>query len=78
MRVEDVPQTGRDRRRTLRQARLGLVVPETTKYADAFKTFSSLELLFDAFDREKTRTDNVGKFANALSSAWNGRKSWRI
>jgi len=78
MRVEDVSQTGRDRRRTLRQARQGKVVPVTPSYVDALKTFSSLELLFDAFDREKTRTDNVGKFAAALSSAWNGRKSWRV
>ena len=78
MRVEDVPQTGRDRRRTLRNARTGLVVREVPKYADALKTFTSLELLFDAFDREKARTDSVGKFANALSSAWKGRKTWRV
>ena len=78
MRLEDIPQTGRDRRRTLRQARKGSVVPDAPNYVDAFKTFSSLALLFDAFDREKLRTDNVGKFANALSTAWQGRKAWRI
>lgn len=78
MKVTDVPQRAKDRRRTLAQARKGFAVREAPQFVDAFKTLSSVELVLDAFDREKTRTDGVGKVFSALSVAWNGRKSWRV
>lgn len=78
MKISDVPQKARDRRKTLAQARKGLPVRQVPQFVDAFKTISSVELVLDAFDREKTRTDGVGQVFSALSSAWNGRKSWRI
>lgn len=78
MKVEDIPQTQRDRRRLLSAARKGLHQREAIQYRDAFATFTSIELVLDAFDREKTRADNVGSFFTALSNAWNGRKAWRV
>lgn len=78
MKIADVPQRAKDRRKTLTQARKGLVVREVPHFVDAFKTVSSVEAILDAFDREKTRTDGVGSVFSALSSAWNGRKSWRV
>jgi hypothetical protein len=78
MKITDVPQRAKDRRKTLAQARKGLVAREVPQFVDAFKTISSVELILDAFDRGKTRTDGVGQFFTALSSAWNGRKSWRV
>jgi len=80
MKVEDIPQTQKDRRRLLSAARKGFAPREAVQYRDAFATLTSIELILDAFDREKApaRTDNIGKFFEALSSAWNGRKSWRV
>jgi hypothetical protein len=77
MKISDVPQKARDRRRTLSQARKGIPARTVPKFVDAFKAISSVELILDAFDREKVRVDGVGKVFSALSSAWNGRKSWR-
>lgn len=78
MRLEDVRMRARDRRKVLSTARTGLGTPDTKNYRDAFATFTSIELVLDAFDREKTRPDNVGGFFTALSNAWNGRKAWRV
>ena len=78
MKIADVPQRAKDRRRTLAQARKGVPSREVPQFVDAFKTVSSIELVLDAFDREKLRTDGVGMVFTALSEAWNGRKSWRI
>lgn len=78
MRLEDVRQRARDRRKVLVAARTGLGTPDAKNYRDAFATFTSIELVLDAFDREKARTDNVGGFFTALSNAWNGRKAWRV
>jgi hypothetical protein len=78
MRVEDISQRRRDRRKTLSVARTGFTPKQAISYRDAFATLTSIELVLDAFDREKTRTDNVGQFFTALSNAWNGRKLWRV
>lgn len=78
MKVADVPQRSKDRRRTLAQARKGVARREVPQFVDAFKAISSVESVLDAFDREKHRTDGVGQVFTALSEAWNGRKAWRI
>jgi hypothetical protein len=78
MRLEDIRQRTRDRRKVLAAARKGLPAADSKNYRDAFATFTSIELVLDAFDREKGRPDNVGYFFTALSNAWNGRKSWRV